>query len=575
MKKSLFLLFCFLTFVAQAQTFPVGNLNVTGNLQFNGNSGTSGQIPLSTGSTSPVWGAVSASSLAPIAAETLLANPTGASAAPQATTATSFFDNAYCSTVGYLIVRFLGSWTCSSAVAANPVWWGADPTGASTSTAAFNSAVSAALYVKFPPGTFLFATAPAAVTAFGEHIEGSGEGATTLVLGYTTGNFLHLTGGDIEVDGFTVGPNSDMTSGAIIEADASQNYVHDIYSVNGYNGYWFTSNCTNCFGNRLTTGNMTPHATAVGGASFLVGTAGATPPNQILLSNIVGGCTGADYGLNALSSDALQITNFELEGCAIAAMNLSPGSGSSVLHTQLANGFLDQSTTGLQISPTGTGNAQQIWAINLWVGDLQTASTAAITLGNSGTGSSSDFRCTSCEIIGTSTVGLAITSTSWKNVSVVNSCIAGNTSFGVVGIVAVNVVTLEGNIFGNCDGFGTNGTDLSISAASNNWAVQGNTFNSGTKIAGYTSLTGGGNIFTGNTSFNPVGGVTAPAIAASGSPVTNHFPFAVTVYISGTLTSVAVSGTGIYAGIGVYRVGPGQTITLGYVSAPSWIWTGD
>lgn len=565
MKKILVCLALLIATLAHATTLPVQLLNPA--------SSTAGQVPVSTGPTTPpTWGAPA---VTPIAANTMLANPTGSTAAPQATTATSFFDAAYCNTVGYLIVRFTGAWTCAKGIAANPVWWGADPTGATSSTTAFNNAVAASLYVRFPPGTFLFATAPNTISTWGEHIEGSGETATTFALGYTTGNFLHLTGGLDEVDGFTVGPSSDMTSGAIIEADASQNYVHDIYSVNGYDGYWFTSNCINCFGNHLVTGAMTPHATASGGASFVIGTAGSAPPNQILLSNIVGGCSGADFGLNDLSSDSLQVINFELEGCAVAAMNLSPGSGSYAIHTQLVNGFLDQSPDGLEIAPSGTGYAQYTWATNVWAGDETTGSSVGIYLGNTGTGASSDFRCTSCELVNTTISGLAIQSTAWKNITITSSCIAGNTDYGIQDSVTANVVNLVGDTFGNCDGFGTNGTDIALAAGSSQWSVQSNVFNSSAKIPGATLLTGTNNFIVNNPGFNPYGGVTAPAVASSGTAVTNHFPFPVTVYISGTVSSVAIGSAGVYAGLGVYRLGPSQTITLGYSSTPSWIWVGD
>jgi hypothetical protein len=72
----------------------------------------------------------------------------------QAATATSWFDSAYCNSIGYLIVRWTGAWTCSNSVAANPVWWGADPTGSADSAAAINSALAANSYVQFPAGIF-------------------------------------------------------------------------------------------------------------------------------------------------------------------------------------------------------------------------------------------------------------------------------------------------------------------------------------------------------------------------------------------------------------------------------------
>ena len=81
---------------------------------------------------------------------------TSSGGVPSFATATTWFDAAYCNTVGYLIVRFTGAWTCSAAIAANPVWWGADPTGTTDSTSAFNSALAASSTVRFPSGKFKF-----------------------------------------------------------------------------------------------------------------------------------------------------------------------------------------------------------------------------------------------------------------------------------------------------------------------------------------------------------------------------------------------------------------------------------
>jgi hypothetical protein len=76
--------------------------------------------------------------------------------------------------------------------------------------------------------------------------------------------------------------------------------------------------------------------------------------------------------------------------------------------------------------------------------------------------------------------------------------------------------------------------------------------------------------------FNPTGAQTAPTVPASGTALTNPFPFDCTVYVNGgTVTEVAVGGTSTGATGGAFRVAAGQSITLTYSAAPTWTWFGD
>ena len=75
---------------------------------------------------------------------------------------------------------------------------------------------------------------------------------------------------------------------------------------------------------------------------------------------------------------------------------------------------------------------------------------------------------------------------------------------------------------------------------------------------------------------NPTGAQTAPAIPASGTALTNPFPFDCTVAITGTCT-VTVGGievASISGGPSPVFLAAGQTITLTYTTAPTWAWTG-
>ena len=82
--------------------------------------------------------------------------------------------------------------------------------------------------------------------------------------------------------------------------------------------------------------------------------------------------------------------------------------------------------------------------------------------------------------------------------------------------------------------------------------------------------------FDSNIGYNPTGPQTAPAIPASGTALTNPFPFNCTVYVTGgTVTAIAVGGTATGLTSGSVFIPAGETITLTYTSVPTWAWIGD
>ena len=67
---------------------------------------------------------------------------TGAAVSGEA--ATTFFDQAYCNTVGRIIARISSAWTCSQAIPIPANWFsGVDPTGVSDSSAGINTVIGA------------------------------------------------------------------------------------------------------------------------------------------------------------------------------------------------------------------------------------------------------------------------------------------------------------------------------------------------------------------------------------------------------------------------------------------------
>lgn len=577
MKKILIYLGFLFSVLANATTLPVQLLNPA--------SSTAGQAVVSTGASSAVaWGTptISAGNIAPIAASTMLANPTGSSAAPQATTATSFFDNAYCNTIGYVIVRFTGAWTCAKGVPANPVWWGADPSGASSSTAALNNAVAAAVYVQFQPGTYLFSTAPATISAGGAIVSGAGA-ATVLQVGYATGDFLHLTGQYSNVNNLYISNTTTHTSGADIDADAASVTLDNLTTVGAYIGTLFTPNCNLCTGTNLVHANMTAQATASGSAGIVVGsTTGLALPNQVMLTNItVQGLSSAlpSYAMEVLSATGLQVTSFELEQAAAASLAFVPPTGNGVNYSFLTNGFLDRGQNGFLGRPGGgTGEIFGAWFTNVWFGDNLSASSVGIDLDNGGSGTNQGFYCTNCHVVnasGTTSYGMIVNSNSWSNISVSNSCFAGNTTAGVLEAAGVTHQTWIGTTFGNCDGWGTNGSeDFAFTAGASDYIqMQGNTFNSSAKLVGVSGITGTHSMIQGNIGYNPLG-VTSTT-PTSGTSYSNG-PTPETCYLSAStsISSVFIPASGgtniissgaITAGTPVtFDLGPNETFNASF-----------
>lgn len=99
---------------------------------------------------------------------------------------------------------------------------------------------------------------------------------------------------------------------------------------------------------------------------------------------------------------------------------------------------------------------------------------------------------------------------------------------------------------------------------------------SGGRIAGAVSNASTTTIIKDVAGYNPTGPQTAPTMPASGTALTNPFPFDSNVYVSGgTVTAIAVGGTATGLTSGAVFVAAGETITLTYSAAPTWVWIGN
>ena len=122
-----------------------------GQIQFN-NAGALGGFTASGDAT--VNTSTGVVTLNPIANNTLLANTSGGTAHPVSTAPAGLWDSFCSSGVGQFWVRLSSAWGCTALGYANPVWFGADPTGSADSAPAINSAIATGLPVLSPPGKF-------------------------------------------------------------------------------------------------------------------------------------------------------------------------------------------------------------------------------------------------------------------------------------------------------------------------------------------------------------------------------------------------------------------------------------
>lgn len=136
------------------------------------------------------------------------------------------------------------------------------------------------------------------------------------------------------------------------------------------------------------------------------------------------------------------------------------------------------------------------------------------------------------------------------------------------------------------------GTALQLDGPMTRLSIIGGVIDGASALASFTNITGNisnlattTSVYVLNTStikfsscqgINPAGPQTAPTMPASGTALTNPFPFDAMVYISGgTVTAIEVGGTATGIISGGVLVPAGETITLTYSAAPTWVWIGN
>jgi hypothetical protein len=275
---------------------------------------------------------------------------------------TNQFDAVFCNTIGYLIVRTAGAWTCGKGVPANVVWFGADPAGSSDSSTPAQNAYAAAGAIFFPPGTYTMNSPFTQTVACGKSITVVGSGVAQTIINWPgTGGFaitLACTNTSIHF--------RDMT---ITTSQANAGTAIGVTGANVY-GYAPQSDITNVAiqGNDLVPGVQGgSHCFAYGIDLHAVSDVTITNTNTYgVWANPGGAGCGVglryqgDTGTSTYATILLvKASSFNLHAVGVTLGNWWQG---VVFETVNFNGR--QGTAGLQVPPSQAGTLSGLWIVN-------------------------------------------------------------------------------------------------------------------------------------------------------------------------------------------------------------------
>lgn len=181
------------------------------------------------------------------------------------------------------------------------------------------------------------------------------------------------------------------------------------------------------------------------------------------------------------------------------------------------------------------------------------------------------------EIVGATVYGNAqyasVFCYNWKYSTISACAISGDNAVWGLYCYDLNYCSVTGNSVIGAAGSGSGGATFYANGGSYTSYVA-NSIDGSVNVA-LTSF-GADVVFANNPGINPFGPQGAPAVPASGTALTNPFPFDTAVYISGgTVTAIAVGGTATGLTSGQFSIPAQETITLTYSAAPTWVWVGN
>jgi hypothetical protein len=397
----------------------------------------------------------------------------------------------------------------------NPVWYGADPTGASDSTSAFNSSMAASSNVRFPPGKFKFLSAiNKTLTTVPSSITIKGAGAENTILYWPNAT-----------NGITINYTSDRHS----------SHISDLSFTTGATnvGWALKLNNTVLEGviQQTNIENVTFRGDSFGGTdywNFGIKVAGVSNVN--FLSDVFyGGAAGA--GGTGIILEGVASTSpfygivYNIDQCAFFDTGVGINYGTYIQGVTVNQSNFTNGQVGI-FSPTGTIGAAQLTVTNSQFNTtqdnilIQSTTTGVQLIGNLFY-VANNF---GAVVFGNAAVG-------GFDFVITGNLFEGFATVGNYGVLVTSTAMPNGIVSGNI--FHSLATGIQLGAGTSDWNVQGNMFSLTT-----TSISNAGtNRIVGNIGYNPVG----PAVITVGASPFTYTAGASpeTVYIwNGTVSAV-------------------------------------
>ena len=388
----------------------------------------------------------------------ILANAGGGATQPVGTSGTSWFDAAWCNTVGYAVTRLTGSWACSRGSPVNVTWFGADPTGAVDSYAAFVAAQSSGacggncqLWV--PKGSYKLSNT--FTLNNGTQLACENKSATVLTGTAVNSNIINiLSGGNQMVSNcqLTYSASQSGSAAIAISGTAHNVTVRDVIIPGGQYYGIYVSGTTYI----VTLDNIETNGGVTG--VVLLG----QNANVKIARVEINGCSGAAFDIQA--SGGVVISDSATLQCQYG-MQISPGSGQTVKAVEVTNTYLDTSNQeNLRIAPAAGGTVVSSVFTGLWLSSSATSGGALV--GISGGGVVQGLTFNSPIIVGNAGHGMVLQNSS--SINIVGAQITGN-SMGSPGVfdgiysdTNASLISITGSRIGPSASFGAGGHNCGI-----------------------------------------------------------------------------------------------------------------
>ena len=352
-------------------------------------------------------------------------------------------------------------------------WFGADMTGATDSTAAFQAALNyaAALNgsVLLPTGTLQISSVTVNAQYKNLASRGAGKGATNISTTSTTANVLTLTVNYLDIFDLAITASVNRTAGAHLASTANVSTLSNVVFDKFYIGLAGTDNegmWTNLF---FTNPMLNAVGMTLGSATFL-----GSYQVGLLITNVMfySGSYQPSAGIIVKSVGGMLLTN-----CLINTYGLNlwvcPGNNQGVYSMQVFGGAFDAGTHGLAVDPTGTGVVARCKFIGT---EFNSNTSDGVTIQNSGTVLCNGFEFTECMFSQNGGSGLGIVAGAVAGVTVIGGNMGQNTGAGILigaGIKDFTITGVQAGAYAGWQGNGNYGITVQ-SGASDRYIISQN-----------------------------------------------------------------------------------------------------